>query len=251
MAMDFTAVKIGDVNGNARPNSLHEAEVRTSPEVLELQVAEQYLKAGNTYEVVFTTEQLADIQGYQFTLNFDDLRVDKVQGSLMALENFGLQGMDKGWITASWNNTDGGANLAANTSLFTLHFLALADGNLSDLLHLGARPTAVEAYDQAGEIMQVELVFTETIASSEFDLFQNEPNPFQGQTSIGYVLPGDSEIELILRDETGRVLRVMKEAGKAGVNQIQLNELDLPAGFIYYQLNTKYGTKAKKMLRLE
>jgi len=71
------------------------------------------------------------------------------------------------------------------------------------------------------------------------------------QTSIDYVLPGDSEIELILRDETGRVLRVIKEAGKAGRNQIQLNELDLPAGFIYYQLNTKYGTKAKKMLRVE
>jgi len=47
------------------------------------------------------------------------------------------------------------------------------------------------------------------------------------------------------------VLRVIKEAGKAGRNQIQLNELDLPAGFIYYQLNTKYGTKSKKMLRVE
>ena len=137
------------------------------------------------------------------------------------------------------------------TDLFTLHFLALADGQLSDLLHLGARPTAVEAYDQAGDIMDIELAFTEAITSSEFDLFQNEPNPFQGQTSIGYVLPGDSDIELILRDETGRVLRVIKEAGKAGSNQIQLDELDVPAGFIYYQLNTKYGTKSKKMLRIE
>jgi len=122
---------------------------------------------------------------------------------------------------------------------------------LSDLLHLGARPTAVEAYNQTGRLMEIELAFTTPLSSIKFDLFQNEPNPFQGQTSIGYTLPADSEIELILRDEAGRVLRVIKEVGKAGRNQIQLNELDLPAGFIYYQLNTKYGTKSKKMLRIE
>ena len=164
MAMDFTAVKIGDVNGNARPNSFYEAEVRTSPAILELQVAEQYLKAGNVYEVVISAAQLSKVQGYQFTLNFDDLRVDKVQGNLMELENVGLHSMDKGWITASWNEkTLDGRRLTVDgdaTDLFTFHFLALADGQLSDLLRLGARPTAVEAYDQAGEVMEVELALS-------------------------------------------------------------------------------------------
>ena len=80
---------------------------------------------------------------------------------------------------------------------------------------------------------------------------QNQPNPFRNQTSIGYTLPANSPIELILRDEAGRVLQVIKRDGKAGYNEIQLNELETAPGFIYYQLITQSGTKSKKMIRVE
>ena len=69
--------------------------------------------------------------------------------------------------------------------------------------------------------------------------------------SIGFYLPGDSKIILTLRDETGRLLRIIKEDRKAGEHKIDLSEFDLPSGFIYYQLSSKFGTNAKKMLRLK
>jgi len=135
---------------------------------------------------------------------------------------------------------------------------ATTAGNLSDLLSVNSKVVVAEAYDYSGNLLEIALDFTNTVAASEYVLYQNEPNPFKEVTTIAYllpgdseILPGDSEIELILRDEAGRVLRVIKQDGKAGPNQIQLSELDLPAGFIYYQLNTKFGTKSKKMLRIE
>jgi len=50
---------------------------------------------------------------------------------------------------------------------------------------------------------------------------------------------------LILRDETGRVLKSLKEDRPAGYNSFEFQKEELTNGFIYYQLNTKFGTKAK------
>ena len=86
---------------------------------------------------------------------------------------------------------------------------------------------------------------------NQFELFQNQPNPFHDKTVIGFNLPEDSEVELILRDETGRVLKTIKQNGTAGYNTIQLEMGELSNGFIYYQLSTKFGTKAKKMIQLK
>jgi len=258
MVMDFTAVKIGDINGNAQPNSFFQAEVRTSPEIFELQIPEQNLKAGQTYEVPVSTQQLSAVQGYQFTLNFATLQIAEVQGKLMQKEHFGLQGIDKGWMTASWNATIDGQGLiplangnGATTPLFILHIKALQDAKLSEVLTINSRPTSAEAYDQDGREMTLQLTFTDPVETAVFDLFQNEPNPFKGQTTIAYNLPANSDVTLILRDETGRILRTLQQEGQAGYNQIQLSDLDLQPGFIYYQLNTKFGSKSKKMLRIE
>lgn len=99
--------------------------------------------------------------------------------------------------------------------------------------------------------MDVQLTFTDPIVTEAFELLQNQPNPFKDRTMIGYYLPGDSEVQLILRDETGRLLKSIKTERKAGYNTIEIEEDALISGFIYYQLSTKFGTKAKKMLKLK
>jgi len=58
-------------------------------------------------------------------------------------------------------------------------------------------------------------------------------------------------VKLILRDETGRVLKVIKHNGTTGYNKIQIEKEELASGFIYYQLSTKFGSKAKKMIQLK
>jgi len=103
MEMDFVAVKIGDVNGNARTNSLASAEDRTSINTFEITAEDQELKAGQTYTVKFNTTQLAAIQGYQFTLGYENLKLEKLNSGVAGIENFGLHNMDNGMITTSWN----------------------------------------------------------------------------------------------------------------------------------------------------
>ena len=272
MEVDFVAIKMGDVNGSARPNSLMQGEDRTTRTTFEIVTEDRVVKAGETYTVEFTTNQLPTIQGYQFTLTYEALQVLKLKSGVVGIENFGVHKMDKGMITTSWNASvssiqsavgsssqnanqvypdASGQQATGNRQLFTIEFIAEKDGKLSELLSLSNRPTVIEAYAENGELMEVALTFTTPLSTDKFELFQNQPNPFQDRTMIGFYLPEDSEVQLILRDETGRVLRTIKEERQAGYNTIQLEEAQLTNGFIYYQLSTKFGTKAKKMLQLK
>jgi len=256
MQIDFVAVKVGDVNGNARTNSLAQAEDRTTASIFEITTEDKVLKAGQAYTVPFSTIQLADIQGYQFTLGYDNLKLEKLNSGVAGVENFGLHKMDDGMITTSWNKAVGSqqsvvGSQQSSTTLFNIKFTALKDGKLSEQLNILNRPTAIEAYDKDGDLMDIQLTFTTPLLDNQFELFQNQPNPFHDRTVIGFNLPGDSEVQLILRDETGRVLRTIKQDGTAGYNTIQLEIEDLSTGFIFYQLSTKFGTKAKKMVQLK
>ena len=255
MQMDFVAIKVGDVNGSAQPNSLQLAEVRSSPELFTIETQDQYVTEGETVEVVFSTKQLHAIEGYQFTLDFEDLQVNNLTGNLMDIEHFGLHQLDKGFLTASWNhptNTSIDKTVEAKTTnLFTVQFQAKQSGKLSDLLQITQQPTVAEAYDERGNPLTVALTFTEAIKKEAFELYQNQPNPFHKQTTIAFFLPDDSEIALILRDETGRILKTIKDLRAAGKNQIILKDLPSHKGFIYYQLNTKFGSKTMKMIQVK
>ena len=250
MEADFVAIKIGDVNGNARPNSLMLAEDRTTTNTFDIQTEDKVLKAGETHELTFSTKQLAAIQGYQFTLGYDNLKLEKLKSGVVGIDNFGIHKMDKGFVTTSWNQAPNVNSSEELVTLFTIEFTALRDGKISEQLSILNRPTAIEAYDQEGNLMDVQLTFTNPISEQPFELFQNQPNPFNDKTVIGFYLPGDSEVQLVLRDETGRVIKTLQTTKAAGYNTIQLEGADLTNGFIYYQLSTKYGTKNKKMLRL-
>ena len=262
MVIDFVAIKMGDVNGNASTNGLSVIESR-STEVFEIQTEDRVLKAGETYELAFTTEQLAQIAGYQFTMRFDKLKLEKLHSGIAKVDNFGLHKMDQGFITTSWNQSSVGSKhlaVGSNTAtgqqgnkviLFTLQFTAQSNGKLSEQLSLANRPTRIEAYNENDELMEVQFTFTTPDFNDKFELYQNTPNPFQEETNIGFYLPDDGEVQLILRDEIGRVIQVQKGNYPKGHNSIQLDKQNLKNGFIIYQLSSKFGTKAKKMLKIK
>jgi len=223
-----------------------------SDKVLTLTLDDTQLKTGDTYTATFTTEYFSNLQGYQLSLLFDALSIENVQSQFGNKDNFGLTQLSNGLISTSWNRTTPVAEqVPAKAALFQVTFKAQKDGLLSELLALTSQPTAVEAYDLAGNTMDIELKFNAPYGDKPFELYQNEPNPFKSETSISFYLPEDSAIEMIFRDEAGRVLKTIKEDRKAGLNSIHFDEKDFARGLIFYQLDTKFGAQNRKMLRLE
>jgi len=255
---DFMAVKVGDVNASAVPNQLLSGDTRDGLADLTFQIDEQEMKAGEEYTIHFKAKDFPAIQGYQFTLNFDNEAiafVDFTAGFIdVSSENFGLSKLDKGIITSSWNDRVA-RTLADDDVLFSLSFKAKAPTKISEVLQINSRYTAAEAYTENAERMNLKLLFNTKTGLQEaqaFALYQNRPNPFKEASIIGFVLPEASSASLSIYDLSGRMLKVIEGDFEKGYNEVNIDGSDLGSkGVFYYQLDTPNSTATKKMIVIE
>jgi hypothetical protein len=242
---NFVAIKIGDVNASASVSSVASAEVRTNG-VFRLHTTEQSLKSGTEYQVAFTVNDLQSIQGYQFALNLDKNKVDLldlVYGVAKA-ENFGVF-KSEGIITSSWNS-----NYQPGV-LFNLVLRAKTDTKLSAALSLN-RLVLAEAYNQNNDPLGITLNFGSQTIADGYELLQNKPNPFNGETEISFNLPKATAATLTISDATGRILKSVRATYAKGLNQVSLKASDLNAsGVLYYTLEADDFTATKKMIIVE
>jgi len=251
---NFIAVKVGDIDGNARPSSVAGTEVRNIKGDFNFQVADEVLAAGNEYTVDFRASDLANIQGFQGTLTFDANQVELVDivSGVATADNFGLRFVEEGVITTSWNQMTAKSAVSADDVLFSLVLRANAEVALSEVLGISSRYTVAEAYNQQDELLNVGIEFsTGTIASADFALYQNTPNPFKGQTMIGFNLPAAGDATITISDMTGKVVKLVRGNYAQGYNQVNLNSSDLPTGVLTYTLETEGFTATKKMVVVE
>ena len=81
---------------------------------------------------------------------------------------------------------------------------------------------------------------------------QNTPNPFNGETVIGFTLPQAGFATLKVMDIQGKVLKQIEGDYTKGYNQISLNAKELGAtGVLHYQLESAEHTATRKMIIIE
>lgn len=89
-------------------------------------------------------------------------------------------------------------------------------------------------------------------APSDFQLFQNHPNPFNPSTSISFRLQRTSSIQLEVFDILGRKVSTLFEGMKpTGNHTIAFNASSLNSGVYYYSLTFDGRTLSKKMLLIK
>jgi hypothetical protein len=249
----FVAIKIGDLNMSAAGNAL-QIEQRSPKGTFAFNVAQLDLRAGGTYQVDFRAADIATIQGYQGTLSLDPAEVELVDilyGEAGA-DNFGLRLIDEGLIATSWNkNLQAGRELSADDVLFSLVLRSRTNAKLSEVLSLNSRQIVAEAYDNDDNLLDLGLNFGETVKTEAFELYQNTPNPFSTETTIGFYLPTAGEVTLRIHDAGGRLLKQIRGDFAQGKNNILLERNELPAGgVLYYTLTTGDQTATRKMILL-
>ncbi|MCB0602962.1 MAG: T9SS type A sorting domain-containing protein [Saprospiraceae bacterium] len=159
----------------------------------------------------------------------------------------------KGIITTSWNEAQS-VSYGKEDVLFTIAFRALSNGDLEESVQVNSKVTAAEAYNTWAEVQGVDLAFKAngSIASNGFALYQNNPNPFNSNTVIGFNLPEASSATLKIMDVTGKLIKQIDGEYVKGLNQITINKTDLQAsGILYYQLETGKFTATRKMIIVE
>ncbi len=262
--LDFTAIKIGDVDDSASLNAFTEnSQERHAKSLL---FASEVLEEQDYIILDFYTENPVDIQAFQFTLNWEtDLLeiIDFIPKQAMTRANFGTSKLEKGILTSSWNGLE---SIKPFEVLFSLKMRVRQNTNLKDALQMTSQHTKAEAYQSDGTTWNIELLTndidlpettistsTETVALEEkFVLTQNQPNPFGKQTLIQFYVEQPCATTFQLMDLTGKVLMRETIEAQQAWNDILLYKDQLPqAGVYIYQVQNEWGSQTKKLMLVE
>lgn len=244
-AFDFAGVKVGDVNYTALGDPLISPADDRDAETLFFNAKNREVMAGEDFTVHFETTQKT--AGFQFTLNTGELEVLEIQpGNGMSAANFAVF---PGAITASADFPK-----ALEASGFSVRFRSRQAGRPNDWLGISSSITAAEAYLPDGKTYLrsgVALRFDDGSApESRFQLFQNQPNPFNDETRVGFVLPEDAETTFSVFNQDGRLLHRQQSWQERGYHEILFEPASSGApGVLYYQLETPTHCAVRKMVR--
>ncbi|MCR9055504.1 MAG: T9SS type A sorting domain-containing protein, partial [bacterium] len=115
--------------------------------------------------------------------------------------------------------------------------------------------TKAEAYGKDGSFQDVAIEFgsaSATASADRFELYQNQPNPFKGETVIGFNLPEAAQATITISDVTGKVLKLYRQDGAKGYNHITVKSSELAAtGVVQYTVSTGAHSATKHMIIVE
>lgn len=249
MGINFIGVKIGDINGNALVNRLEPSTGRTIKDILEFQVEDRLVVVDEIITIPFLINDLKTIEGLQFSLDFKSLTLLNLEEGLVEERHMNQADIEKGHLVISWNKERAGL---PTSNLFTLTFKANRRELLSNLLTIDHQEILAEAYTTTEESLGIQLNFSKVINTPTFELFQNKPNPFESQTTVGFYIPEGENVQLRVMDIQGRILLDIQKEYKAGFHEINLDKQTIGGvGILYYQMTAGENIATKKMIVLE
>ncbi|MEM6320554.1 MAG: T9SS type A sorting domain-containing protein [Bacteroidota bacterium] len=246
--LQFTAIKMGDLNGSASTGGLHQSEDRTAAKKIELLVDNQNFKSGETIRIPFYSSQSSNLQGLQFALDFDPevLQLEGLHDELsttFSANNFSFLQKDKGYILTSWNTEE----KITEAALFELTFTALRDGELTDILSVNQSLMKAEAYDFQLATYGINLSVNPEPIFTEIDV-ELFPNPVVNTAHL--TLNNDEKItwEITVFGVNGQIVKQQKVIGSKGLQTLQINMTDFPSGIYTVQLASE--NQVNRTLRL-
>jgi len=254
---NFIGIKVGDLNSSATPNSLIVQNPRSTFGELQLQIPNLKFNYGEEFTIDVKAASQEDVAGFQFTLDFDERIleiIDYAAGDVPSIsdENFALINKEKGILTASWNVMREKTWPTTATPVLRLTFRAKKSSELIYALNVAPYPTVPEAYTHEGGMLDLNLIFKDgakDIDKGGYQLFQNYPNPFYQNTTIGFTIPQSQEVKISITDMIGRSVWETKGIFQKGFNEIPFQRDGFWSDGAYlYKLETSSFTDVKRMI---
>ncbi|MEO1516707.1 MAG: T9SS type A sorting domain-containing protein [Bacteroidota bacterium] len=257
--VNFMAIKTGDLNGSARPNQIRASSSRHYKGRALLGLNEQWMEAGQSYQLAIRAKDFPSVHGFQFALEAIGEGLDLVDAeprvgtSKLSFQegHLGKRLLPEGVLTVSWSQ-ETAVSPSADEVLFHLTVKARRSAWLSELLQISSDYTMAEAYDANLDLLNLDLGFDKPsnprTLPGEYQLLQNRPNPFADETIIGFQLPEATAVQLRIFDLSGRLIHQHQAHYQAGQHEWTLGSDELPgSGLYYYQLQCPAFTATRKM----
>ncbi len=152
------------------------------------------------------------------------------------------------WANVNWSTFPNNPtiNCGGNPGPTSLTVTFVATDGCGNKSSMDATFTALPAMNGVGGSNEGD------IAEESMQLFQNQPNPFNNETSISFYLPQGGKVTLSIYDVSGKLLKEIDGEYNQGMNVESINRSDLQgAGMLYYKLSTATETATKRMILLD
>ncbi len=258
---DFVGVKVGDILGESNPDMFGGGDDRNN-EQLEFQAPNAEVSAGEEVTLYFRSPNFADVVSYQFGMLFDPSKVEFIEFEEAGAAPFntvvaGTNNAEAGALRLSWFSLDGEGHTAESSQvLYGIRFRALEDiTDWTPILRLNPEEMLPEAYTSAEQPLDPVISFnttvdTDDVLGSVFELYQNTPNPYKGETIISFHLPEAGQASLVIRDALGKEVVTINGDYGAGFQTV-LVDRPLAAGVYHYTLTAGLQTATRSMIVID
>jgi FlgD Ig-like domain len=127
--------------------------------------------------------------------------------------------------------------------------------NYTDRVSAGNYRYQIGVVDADGEYMSA--IQTVSVKALSASLAQNEPNPFNPETTIRYTVPAAGNVTINIYDASGRLVRTLLDGSSpAGSHNVTWNGVDnhnsqVSSGVYFYRLTAGKFSETKKMVLLK
>lgn len=241
--LDFVAVKIGDVNLTSSPFGGSEVISSRGSDQIKVHAKDKQFVANELVQVRLSQDDIDFVAG-QFEVSFDasKLELTAVGGSHLNHGSY-LVDENRGIVSVSFLDFDN----SDSSQLIELSFRSLEDGLLSDVLSIEEERLTSELISRDMDLYNLELVFSE-LEQVGLRLGQVWPNPFVDQVRIGFELLEEDEVEMVVRDQSGLIIREMKSSFSSGEQYFLLEGIE-SSGLLLFELKSSKGNIFGKLIK--
>lgn len=242
---DFVAIKLGDINGTV---NVTRSSGRSNLETRYLELANKILEPGQEIDIPVQLVDLKDLLGMQLALNYgeDQVEILGVSSDQISISNENLN-VQNGIVRISWSDSEA-KSLSNEEPVFVIKLRAERTVSLKDVIALNTQSISPEVYDSRENEFALGLSFGAEVKEDAFTLYQNRPNPTNGETIIDFSIENEKSVELVIHDVTGKAVYRSKAHANKGMNQFKVQTHSFSSGVYYYSVSDGKNVATRKMV---
>ena len=242
---NFTAIKVGDVNGSAT-STLQGENTELRNQAFILNADDLGFKAGDELLIPIYSKQFDEVYGLQFTMESKSLDLLSIKNAKLQVNESNYVVKD-GILTFTWNDISG---ITIDESiLFYVVASAKVDGTISNNLSITSKVTKSEVY--TGESLTTSEIYLQVGSNEVFEtaLGQNRPNPFSENSEIEFTLGKAQDASITFYDPQGKELKKISDHFPKGRSTVTVSsEWFGSTGIVYYKLEAGQYAAIRKMV---
>lgn len=251
MNNDFMAVKIGDLNQNAATNLVTKTQSR-SAEKVKFEIEKSNAPVGDVIKVPVYASWNGQLTGFQMSLTYDraNFELFNIEAGTIDIQsaNLGWNASGQSVVRMSWNAS--GSIAATDEPVFYLVGKVMSSQMTLPVKLMFENGFDAEAYNENVEILDIDWRSKElNVAHQEYELFQNQPNPFKHTTAIAFKVPSNESVIISIYSVDGKQIWRKEVLASKGYNELTIPANELTgSGMLYYKMEGKDYVATRKMI---